>query len=200
MITRIQKWTLLAALLASSAAWSNEIYMEQVGDNSTVTITQDGASNRVGTALAPAFIGGGSNTLTIDQIGSGNDLTMTVNGAATTVAVLIPNGNNNVSNITCGTTMSASCSGSNIQQSITGDDNIVTQTLGGGGNHISKLTVTGDTNTVTHTSTNTGAVDVDYTVVGNTNVINVNTSGTTAKTVNATTTGTGNTVTINQTN
>jgi hypothetical protein len=200
MITRTLKWALLATLCASSVAFGNEIYMEQVGDSSTVTITQDGVSNRVGTALAPAFIGGGSNTLTIDQIGSGNDLTMTVNGAATTVAVLIPNGNNNISNITCGTTMSASCSGSNIQQSITGDDNSLTQTLGGGGNHISKLTVTGDTNTVTHTSTNTGAVNVDYTVLGDTNVININTAGTTVKTINATTTGNSNTVTINQTN
>ncbi len=199
MITRTQKWALLAAMLVSSVAYSNEVYMEQVGDNSVVTITQDGASNIVGTALAPAFIGGGSNTLTVDQIGAGHELAMTVNGAATTVAVLVT-GSNNMSNITCGTTMSASCSGSSIQQTITGDNNTVTQSLGGGANHTSALTVTGDTNTVSHTSTNTGAVNVNYTVLGDTNNVSITTSGTTAKTVNATTSGSGNTVTIVQTN
>jgi TM2 domain-containing membrane protein YozV len=199
MITRTQKWALLAALFVSFSAGANEIYIEQVGDNSTITITQDGASNTIGTQLAPAFIGGGSNTLTIDQIGSGNEMTMTVNGASTTVAALIT-GSNNVSAITCGTAMSASCSGSDIQQTITGDGNTVTQNLGGGANHTSILTVTGDTNTVTHTSTNTGAVNVNYTVAGDTNNVSITTSGTTAKTVNATTTGNGNTVTIVQTN
>jgi hypothetical protein len=199
MITRTLRWALLATLCASSVASGNEIYMEQVGDNSTVTIMQDGATNRIGTQLSPAFIGGGSNTLTIDQIGSGNDLVMTVNGAATTVAVAVL-GSNNTSNITCGTVMSASCSGGDIQQNITGDNNTLTQTLGAGGAHTSILTVTGDTNTVTHLSTNTGPVDVNYTVFGDTNTVNITTSGTTAKSVNATTTGNSNTVTIVQTN
>ena len=199
MITRTLKWALLATLCASSVAFGNEIYMEQVGDNSTVTITQDGASNSIGTQLAPAFIGGGSNVLTIDQIGSGNELYLGVNGAATTVTALIT-GSNNSSMITCGSPTSASCSGSDIQQTITGDGNTVTQNLGGGANHTSILTVTGDTNTVIHTSTNTGAVNVNYTVAGDTNNVSITTSGTTAKTVNATTTGNGNTVTIVQTN
>lgn len=199
MKTRTLKWALLATIFASFVAGANEIYIEQVGDNSTITITQDGASNTIGTQLAPAFIGGGSNTLTIDQIGSGNDLTMTVNGASTSVAVAVL-GSNNVSNITCGTMMSASCSGGDIQQNITGDGNTLTQTLGAGGAHTSILTVTGDTNTVTHTSTNTGAVNVNYTVQGDTNTVSITTSGTTAKTVNATTTGNSNTVTIVQTN
>lgn len=199
MITITQKWALLVALFVSGSAVANEIYIEQVGSNSTLTITQDGVSNKIGTPLDPVFIGGGSNTLTIDQIGSGNELVMTVNGASTTVSVSVL-GSNNVSNITCGTAMSASCSGGDIQQNITGDNNTVTQTLGAGGAHTSVLTVTGDTNTVTHTSTNTGAVNVNYTVFGDTNNVSITTSGTTAKTVNATTTGNGNTVTIVQTN
>ena len=180
-------------------AGANEIYMEQSGDSSTISITQDGASNIIGTQLSPALIGGGSNTVTIDQIGAGNELYFTVNGASTSMVVNVL-GSNNTSNITCGSGASASCSGSTIWQTITGDGNQVTQSLGSGANHESKITVTGDTNTVSHTSTNSGTVSMQYTVAGDLNNISVTTSGTTAKTLNATTTGNSNTVTIVQTN
>ena len=180
-------------------AWANEIYMEQSGDSSTITITQDGASNIIGTALSPALIGGGSNTVTIDQIGAGNELYFTVNGAATAM-VINAVGNNNISDITCGSSVSASCSGSTIWQNITGDDNMVTQSLGTGANHTSKISIAGSTNTVNHTSTNSGTVSMEYTVTGDLNNISVTTSGTTAKTLNATTTGNSNTVTIVQQN
>jgi hypothetical protein len=135
----------------------------------------------------------------IDQIGAGNELNFTVNGASTSMVVNVL-GSNNTSNITCGSGASASCSGSTIWQTITGDGNQVTQSLGTGANHESKIAVTGDTNTVMHTSTNSGAVSMQYNVVGDLNNISVTTSGTTAKTLNATTTGSSNTVTIVQTN
>jgi hypothetical protein len=199
MIKRTLKGALALVAVFTHMAWANEIYIEQSGDNSTITITQDGASNIIGDALSPALIGGGSNTVTIDQIGAGNELYFTVNGAATSMVVNVA-GSNNISNITCGSGASASCSGSVIWQTITGDGNQVTQTLGAGANHESKIGITGDTNTVTHTSTNSGAVSMQYTVTGDLNNISVTTSGTTAKTLNATTTGSSNTVTIVQTN
>jgi len=199
MIKRILKGTLILASLLVGIAGANELYMEQSGDNSTITITQDGASNLIGTQLNPATIGGGSNTVTIDQIGSGNELYFTVNGASTSMVVNVL-GSNNISNIICGSGASASCSGSTIWQNITGDGNQVTQTLGTGANQQSKISVIGDTNTVMHASTNSGAVSMQYNVVGDLNNISVTTSGTTAKTLNATTTGSSNTVTIIQTN
>ena len=199
MIKRTLKGALILASMLVGIAGANELYMEQSGDNSTITITQDGASNLIGTQLSPATIGGGSNTVTIDQIGSGNELYFTVNGASTSMVVSVT-GSNNISNVTCGSGASASCSGSTIWQTITGDGNQVTQSLGTGANHESKIAVTGDTNTVTHTSTNSGAVSMQYNVVGDLNNISVTTSGTTAKTLNATTTGSNNTVTIVQTN
>lgn len=180
-------------------SWANELYMEQSGDSSTITITQDGASNEIGKQLLPVFIGGGSNTVSIEQIGAGNQLEFTVNGAATSMTIE-QHGGNNIGTVTCGTTASASCSGSTIWQLITGDDNNIRQILDAGGNHISKITVTGDTNIVSHNSTNTGAVNMQYTVTGNTNTISVITEGTTVKTLNATTTGNNNTVNIVQTN
>ena len=199
MKTNTLKGLALAMAVWSAAAWSNEIYMEQVGSSSTITITQDGASNSIGTALTPSYIGGGSNTVTIDQFGASNELQFTVNGASADLTISVT-GNNNVSSVTCGTAMASSCSGSAITQTIVGDGNTVTQTLGAGANHTSTLTVTGDTNTVTHTSTNTGAVNLSYTVTGDTNTISLTTAGTTAKTLNASTTGNNNTVTIVQTN
>jgi len=190
----------LAAMFCSTTmAVANEVYMEQVGDNSTIAITQDGSSNRIGTALSPAYIGSGSNTVTIDQIGSANELDLVVNGLATDVVVDVL-GSNNLSTIDCGTTASAGCNASFIKQAITGDSNIVTQNLGGGANHTSEITITGDTNNVTHTSTNTGATSANITVTGNTNTIGVTQSGTTAKSVTVNSTGDNNNITINQTN
>lgn len=185
--------------MSTALVSANEIYMEQSGDSSNIAITQDGASNIIGTQLSPSFIGGGSNNVTIDQLGAGNELQFIVNGAATSMVVNVTGGNN-ISSINCGSANSASCSGSTIWQNITGDNNTVTQNLGSGANHVSKIAITGDTNTVAHTSTNSGAVNMQYTVTGDLNNISVSTTGTTAKTVNATTTGSNNNITIVQTN
>jgi hypothetical protein len=190
---------LMTVATLSSGVLANEIYIEQVGDNSTIAITQDGTGNKVGdTGVGnEAFIGGGSNSVTIDQIGSNNTLAMVVNGAATGVIVDVT-GSGNESVINCGTTQSAGCSGSTIKQVITGDDNVVTQNLGTGANHYSEINIAGSTNTVTHTSTNSGASTVNITATGDSNTIGVTQSGITAKTVSVNTSGNSNTVSITQ--
>jgi hypothetical protein len=122
---------------------------------------------------------------------------MIVNGAAASVVVDVA-GSGNEGTIDCGTALSAGCSGSTIKQVITGDDNIVTQNLGTGANHVSEITITGDTNTVTHTSTNSGASTVAITATGDLNTIGVTQSGLTAKTVSVNTTGNSNNISIVQ--
>ena len=189
----------IMAVLGLTNVHSNEVYIDQVGDNSTVTIVQDGTGNKVGDSATPAFIGGGSNIVNIQQIGGGNELAMVVNGAATEV-VVDTTGDNNIQTISCGTTSTASCSSSTIKQVVVGDSNIITQSLGTGANHYSEINVTGSTNTITHTSTNTGASTVNVTAIGDTNTIGVTQSGTTAKTVTINSTGNSNTVSINQSN
>ena len=186
-------------MLASLGVTANEVYIEQVGDSSTLTITQDGTGNKVGDSGAgnEAFVGGGSNTVTIDQVGNNNILAMTVNGASASVIVDVT-GSGNESTINCGTTQSAGCSSSTIKQVIAGDDNIVTQNLGTGANHYSEINIAGSTNTVTHTSTNSGASTVTITAAGDLNTIGVTQSGLTAKTVSVNTTGNSNTVSIVQ--
>jgi hypothetical protein len=182
-----------------TGAWANEVYIEQVGDSSTITVTQDGTGNKVGDSGTgnEAFIGGGSNAVTIDQVGSNNTLAMTVNGSAASVIVDVT-GSGNESTINCGTTQSAGCSSSTVKQVIAGDDNIITQNLGTGANHYSEINVTGDTNTVTHTSTNSGASTVNITATGDLNTIGVTQSGLTAKTVSVNSTGNSNNISIVQ--
>lgn len=85
----------LAAMPGLGFAVDNSIYIDQSGDNATVTITQDGANNQVkgvGTAnynastksiqgtnglkTDSAKIYGDSNNVTITQIGAGNTLSL----------------------------------------------------------------------------------------------------------------------------
>jgi hypothetical protein len=189
--------TVIMAMGLTTAVWANEVYIEQIGSSSTVTITQEGADNRIGTSLDPAYIGSGSNTVIIDQIGSTNALDMVVNGTSTDVTVSTT-GSNNIQEITCGTTTSASCSGSIITQTIAGDSNDVKQLLGTGANHTSNITITGDTNAVTHTSTATGITSADITVLGDTNIVGVTQSGMLNQSVVVNSTGNLNTISIVQ--
>ena len=196
---KLKAIVLIMAVLGLTNVHSNEVYIDQVGDASTVTITQDGTGNKVGDSAIPVFIGGGSNVVNISQIGIGNELAMVVNGAATEV-VVDTTGSNNIQTISCGTTSTASCSGSFIKQVVNGDNNIITQALGTGANHYSEINVVGSTNTITHTSTNTGTSTVNVNATGDTNTIGVTQSGTTAKTVTVNSTGSGNNISINQSN
>lgn len=183
----------------SNFAIANEIYIEQVGDSSTITATQEGTGNKIGDSSVPVYIGSGSNTVSIEQIGANNELAMVVNGSSTNVTSSVT-GSGNLQEIQCGTTSSAGCSGSTITQTIVGDDNIVSQLLGTGANHTSTIAVTGDTNTVTHTSTASGTTSADIAVTGNLNTVSVNQSGMTTQSVSVTSTGNSSNITINQSN
>jgi hypothetical protein len=190
---------LIMAVLGLTSVYANVVYIDQVGDSSVVTIMQDGTGNIVGDSIDSAFIGGGSNVLDIQQIGSGNELSMVVNGAAASVIVETV-GSNNTQDIQCGTVSSSECSGSTITQTVTGDNNTITQDLGSGANHTSNITVTGDTNNITHTSTSSGTTTLNAVISGNLNTVGVTQSGMTTQNVTLNSTGNSNTITINQSN
>jgi hypothetical protein len=87
---KVKQITIATMLLLSATAWSadNSIYLDQAGDNSTITMTQEGASNRIrsiqgpGTGnTTPSVIKGNNITVTVDQIGSGNVLNLGVDAA-----------------------------------------------------------------------------------------------------------------------
>ena len=46
---------LMMSGMVSSGAWANDVYVEQIGDNSTVSITQTGAGNMVNGNIVVAF-------------------------------------------------------------------------------------------------------------------------------------------------
>lgn len=171
---------MLLAVLGLNVVKANELYLDQSGDGTTINITQDGQSNRIGTQLNPIILYGDAINATITQQGSSNELDMVVNGGAASVT-LSTVGNTNVQSITCGTPNSAGCSGATITTTIQGDNNTVTQALGSGGNQRSVISITGDYTNVTHNATG-GSHKADITVQslatsGSANNITVNQSG-----------------------
>lgn len=150
------------AVLGLNIVKANELYLDQEGDSTTITIIQDGQDNRIGTLLSPAIIYGDAVVASITQQGSNNELDMTVNGAAAAVTVTTQ-GSTNVQSITCGTSSAAGCSGATITTTIQGDNNTTTQALGSGGNQRSVVSITGDYTNVTHTASD-GSHKADITV------------------------------------
>jgi hypothetical protein len=189
----------LLCVMVVTFAHANDVYVEQVGSSSTVTITQEGTGNEAGNSTDSLYIGSGSNVVTINQIGDSNILAMVVNGASTDVTVNTT-GSGNQQTIDCGTTSSAGCSGSTITQIVDGDDNTIAQSLGAGANHTSNITVTGSDNAITHTSTATGTTSMNATITGSTNTVGVTQSGMTTQNVTINSTGNSNTITVNQSN
>jgi hypothetical protein len=196
---KLKAIALVMAILGFNYAVANDVYVEQVGSSSTVTITQEGTGNQAGNSTDSLFIGSGSNVVTIDQIGDNNILEMVVNGSSADVTVNTT-GSGNQQTINCGTTSSAGCSGSTITQTVDGDDNTITQNLGAGANHTSNITATGSDNIITHTSTATGTTTMNMTITGSTNTVGVTQSGMTTQNVTINSTGDSNNITVNQSN
>jgi hypothetical protein len=196
---KLKAIALVMAILGFNYAAANDVYVEQVGSSSTVTITQEGTGNEAGNSTDSLYIGSGSNVVTIDQIGDSNILEMVVNGASTDVTVNTV-GSGNQQTINCGTTSSAGCSGSTITQTVDGDDNMIAQNLGSGANHTSNITVTGSDNAITHTSTATGTTSMNATITGDLNTVGVTQSGMTTQNVTINSTGNSNIITVNQSN
>ena len=194
---------MIAALFFTSPTIANDIYIEQIGDGATVTLTQDGSSNRIGSENTPSLIKGDANVVTVDQIGSANELDILINGTAVT-ATVTTTGSYNTQSITCGASNTASCGSSFIKQETTGDNNTVTQNLMSAATQHSEILVSGDYNTVTHDTTGSGGHSAIITVVGGValggNTISLTQGGTNAQQATITSTGNSNNITINQSN
>jgi hypothetical protein len=203
MLKRFGMIAVIAALAWSPTAHANDVYIDQVGSGATVTILQDGSSNRIGDEGTPSIIKGDANIVTIDQIGSSNAVDMIINGAAIT-ATVTTNGSNNTQVINCGTANSATCGSSFIKQQVDGDNNTVTQNLVAAATQYSEILITGDENTVTHDTSGAGAHSAIITVTGGIalggNTISLTQGGTNAQQATITSTGNSNTITVNQSN
>jgi hypothetical protein len=207
---------LLAILLASgmvtTGAWANDVYVEQIGDNAIVSITQTGAGNMVNGNLGglgnpddAALIRGDLNDVTISQIGSGNILSLILNnesnGTGATV-VVSADGSSNTQNISCGTALSSSCNASIIRSEISGNNNNTVQTLSGGAIQ-SKIAINGNYNNVTHTASGVGFHSGEITVSGSgtsnlANAVTLTQSGALTKNAIITSNGSNNNIIVTQ--
>jgi hypothetical protein len=204
--------SLMMAGMLSSGAWANDVYVEQIGDNSTVSITQTGAGNLVngnvdgtGNTDDAALIRGDLNDVTINQIGASNTINMIINneynGIGSTV-VISADGSNNNQTIGCGTALSSDCNASTIRSEIIGNNNNAVQTLSGGVVQ-SKIAITGDYNDVTHTASgvgqHSGAITVSGSgVSGAANAVTLTQSGAMTKNAVITSNGSNNNVIVIQ--
>jgi hypothetical protein len=207
---------LLAILMVSgtitSGALANDVYMEQIGDNSSVSITQTGAGNLVngnvggtGANDDAAIIRGDLNNVTISQIGASNTVSMIINnetnGTGSTV-VVSADGSNNNQTIGCGTALSSTCNASVIRSEIVGNNNNTVQTLSGGVTQ-SKIAITGNYNNVTHTASGVGLHSGEITVSGSgtssvANAVTLTQSGAFAKNAVITSNGSNNNIIVTQ--
>ena len=203
---------LLASGMVSTGAWANDVYVEQIGDNTTVSITQTGAGNMVngnvggtGNVDDAAIIRGDLNDVTISQIGASNIASIIINnetnGTGSTV-VVSADGSNNTQTIGCGTALSSTCNASIIRSEITGNSNNTVQMLSGGVIQ-SKIAVNGNYNNVTHTASGVGQHTADITVSGSgtssvANAVTLTQSGATAKNAVITSNGSNNNIVVNQ--
>lgn len=206
---------LLATLIVAAMpglGLANDVYMDQIGDNSTISITQTGAGNLIngnvggnGNNDDAAIIRGDLNDVTISQIGASNTLSMIINnetsGTGSTVVVsAVGSGNNQT--IGCGTALTSSCNAGIIRSEITGNNNNTVQTLSGGVVK-STIAINGNYNNVTHTASGAGLHNGEITVSGSgssgsPNAVTLTQSGVSNKNAVITSNGSTNTISVTQ--
>jgi hypothetical protein len=188
---------LLVCSSVTSWAVDNSIYIDQSGDNAVITMTQDGAGNRVkgisssgnpGQDVDPAKIYGDSVMVAISQVGSGNSLALGINsnvvsGRSATVNYSVTGGNNqgliDLNNV--GTTGGNSNSLVDISQT--------------DGDNVTRISMLGTGNTINATQAGGGATYSSIVnAVGTTQ--NIATQGGTANSVTTNLTGDNGLVTI----
>lgn len=147
---------------------SNNVFIDQVGNSNTVTLTQAGAGNSIGNSSSDyATITGDSNSVTMTQTGDNNLAQYLITGNANTYTSIIT-GNGNQTQVTCGTADGA-CSSVTINQEITGNGNLLVETISGS-NILSKTKVVGNMNDIEYDlKSSNGKLDVD--ISGDNNIM-----------------------------
>ena len=177
-LTKIAIAMLAVVISAGAFAADNSIYIDQSGNNSTVSITQDGYGNVVkginSGNTTPATIYGINNAVTVNQIGISNTLSLgiqTTTGGTTTLpdgsTVSVPTinyrvtGNNATAVINSNNAGSGSSRGTYIDIDQTGNYANANINVLGNNNALKVVTSGGDNNSVVET------------VKGNSNINNV---------------------------
>ena len=157
--------TLLASLFCYNV-YANDIYIDQVGDNLDLDITQDGQSNKIGTSLTDASLSGDNMTFSITQAGNTNEITAVISGNTYTGTWAFT-GNSNTVDLLCDSIGGGNCDSVTLNITNTGDSNAYTINIGetaDAENATIAFTVTGDNNII---NTDVDGTNADITVVMN---------------------------------
>lgn len=173
---------LVLASFVVSTAFASDVYIDQIGDSTSVTVTQSGGTgNTLGSSSTAASISGDSNTVSVTQDGSSNTADIQINGGSTTVTTSDTGSSNTTNlNIDGGT-------GTTTTSTVAGDSNIIqncktVDALGGCSAGITvndttqTIDVTGDSNTV-DIEVDSANATIDLDVTGGTNAIELSQTG-----------------------
>lgn len=147
-IIKIYLFVIGLALGYSSLAQANEIYIEQIGDNLDLDITQDGQNNEFGDSTTDALLDGDDMTFAITQTGNTNTIDAKIKGNDYTGTWQFTGNSNNV-DLTCDNTAGVNCETVTLNITTTGSTNIFDVFIGESAdaqNLIANFTVTGDGN------------------------------------------------------
>jgi len=161
-------------IATASMAQANLVYIDQIGNNSVIDVTQTGANNTVGTTAAVTKLYGNNQTVTVSQIGSNNVAAVNLQGNNPSLATGVTGSFNTVT-VECGGGIGtlAACTDSALILNATGDHN--NMTIQSGAKNTSTSNITGDTNTLlitTKTNNLLGATSL-VSAVGNLNDISI---------------------------
>jgi hypothetical protein len=204
----------------------NTVYIDQVGSNSTIDITQTGINNVAGDATTSLRFNGNSQNVVMTQVGNLNIASVTMNGTGSRLTSNITGDNNNVT-INCGTAVGSSCNDTIIEANAAGSYNVLSTTAGSksdiktnisndgtGHNTVTINSATsnllgakvdvdlssgssgGGTNAINVSQSGPGFYDTKVAVTGGQNTIGVTQSGNVDSTVNIKSNGSGNNITV----
>lgn len=183
IIDWVLRATIVLLLFKPITSLANDIYMDQVGDQLDMDITQDGQNNSIrslNTTSGDAYISGNNKTFSVTQQGNNNRAGFWTHGG-NQVMSLTQQGNSNVS------AMDNHGNNNDMTVTIEGDSNVTHTEIGNGGDINNTITVTidnGDSNTiyteVLNGSTNTIDVQV-HDQSNNINTVTVNGSNNNVK-------------------
>ena len=187
----VAKAIIVLLLFKPTTSLANDIYLYQIGDDVTVTITQDGENNKIGSLSnlsGQAFVGSlDGATLSYTQTGDGNELGLYNADIGESNVTSVQTGNNNEAVIDChgeDCTMSLTQTGSNNTAhlesggSYSDSDNNITGTQTGDNQDMYLEVNSGSTNTITAEQyctegANCTTSDMDVNITGSTNSVAV---------------------------
>jgi len=165
--------TTVFLILTGTSVYANEIYVDQIGDNLNLNITQSGTGNYFGdisgngtlsqSGGAPVVLEGDDMTFSITQTGNNNEIAATIKGNTYTGNWQFT-GDNNTVDMTCDSQGAVQCESVTVDITTNGSNNAFNVFIGENkiaDNLVAAFTVDGDGNTV---NADLDAVNADVTL------------------------------------